>query len=272
MAGKKGQHYLTEDERYIMEGMLLAGAGPTEIARKMGICRQTVYNEMKRGLYVHTCDLQDQIRYSADKAQQIHDYNQTAKGRPLKIGNDHALADYLEKKMLGIQPNGKRDRRKRFSPSAALAAARAEGFTTSVCPSTLYSYIDKRAWRVLPRPVWFPAWTCRGRGHLRPPGPGAGKRTAPADRRTGQGYVSRRDLLCNTKFLQLRSCSGVVCVTLFHEEFQQGHENEDRDASDENCGNFRGEPGPEDLEGFADGAEEVHQLRQVLEEAVYQVD
>ena len=144
MAGKKGQHYLTEDERYIMEGMLLAGAGPTEIARKMGVCRQTVYNEMKRGLYVHTCDLQDQIRYSADKAQQIHEYNQTAKGRPLKIGNDHAYADFLEKKMLGVQPNGKRDRRKRFSPSAALAAARAEGFTTSVCPSTLYSYIDKR--------------------------------------------------------------------------------------------------------------------------------
>lgn len=85
MAGKKGQHYLTEDERYIMEGMLLAGAGPTEIARKMGICRQTVYNEMKRGLYVHTCDLQDQIRYSADKAQQIHEYNQTAKGRPCRI-------------------------------------------------------------------------------------------------------------------------------------------------------------------------------------------
>lgn len=143
MAGKKGQHYLTEDERYIMEGMLLAGAKPTEISRKMGICRQIVYNEMERGLYVHTCDLRDQIRYSADKDQQVHDYNQTAKGRPLKIGNDHAFAKFLEKKMLGIQPNGKRDRRKRFSPSAALAAARAEGFTTSVCPSTLYSYIDK---------------------------------------------------------------------------------------------------------------------------------
>lgn len=105
---------LTEDERYVKEGMLLAGAGPTEIARKMGICHQTVYNEMNRGLYVHTYDLRDEIRYSADKAQQIHEYNQTAKGRPLKIRNDHALADYLEKKMLGIQPDRKRDRRKRF--------------------------------------------------------------------------------------------------------------------------------------------------------------
>ena len=66
--------------------------------------------------------------------------------------------------------------------------------------------------------------------------------------------------------------SGVICVTLFHKEFQQGHENEDGDASDEDCGNLRGEPGPGDLEGFADGAEEVQQLRQIFEEAVDQVD
>lgn len=138
------QHYMTKDERFILEGMYLAGAGVTEIARKLGFCRQTIYNEIRRGLYVHTCDFWDEVRYSADKAQQVHDYNQTAKGRPLKIGNDHAYARFLENKMLGVQPNGKRDRRKRFSPSAALAAARAEGFATSVCPSTLYSYIDKR--------------------------------------------------------------------------------------------------------------------------------
>ena len=142
--GRGTQHYMTRDERFLLEGMYMAGAGVTEIARKLGFCRQTIYNEIKRGLYMHRCDYWDEVRYSADKAQQIHEYNQTAKGRPLKIGNDHALADYLEKKMLGIQPNGKQDRRKRFSPSAALAAARAEGFTTSVCPSTLYSYIDKR--------------------------------------------------------------------------------------------------------------------------------
>ncbi len=142
--GRGNQHYMTEDERYLMEGMLLAGAGVTEIARKLGFCRQTIYNELKRGLYTHICDFWEEVRYSADKAQQIHVYNQTAKGRPLKIGNDHAYADFLERKMLGIQEDGKRDKRKRYSPAAALAAARAEGFTTSVCPSTLYSYIDKQ--------------------------------------------------------------------------------------------------------------------------------
>ena len=142
--GQGTQHYMTRDERFLLEGIYMAGAGVTEIARKLGFCRQTIYNEIKRGLYTRRCDYWDEVRYSADKAQQIHDYNQTAKGRPLKIGNDHALADFLERKMLDVQPNGKRDRRKRFSPSAALAAARAEGFITSVCPSTLYSYIDKR--------------------------------------------------------------------------------------------------------------------------------
>lgn len=47
--GRGNQHYMTEDERYLMEGMLLAGAGVTEIARKLGFCRQTIYNELKRG-------------------------------------------------------------------------------------------------------------------------------------------------------------------------------------------------------------------------------
>lgn len=46
--------------------------------------------------------------------------------------------------MLGIQENGKIDKRKRFSPAAALEMARREGYQTSVCTSTLYSYIDKQ--------------------------------------------------------------------------------------------------------------------------------
>ena len=74
------------------------------------------------------------MRYSAHKAEQHHRYAQTAKGRPLKIGSDHAYAGYLEQKII----------RERYSPAAALAAARKAGFTTSVCVTTLYSYIDKR--------------------------------------------------------------------------------------------------------------------------------
>lgn len=139
----KKQHYMTEHERYKLEAYRQAGKGVTWIARKLGFCRQTIYNELSRGAYVHTVKWWDELRYSADKGQQIHRYNQTAKGRPLKIGNDHKYANFLERKMLGVQENGKRDRRKRYSPGAALAEARRAGFTTSVCVSTLYSYIDK---------------------------------------------------------------------------------------------------------------------------------
>lgn len=139
----KKQHYMTEKERYKLEGLLEAKVPVAQIARQMGFCRQTIYNEIQRGQYIHTCDFWDETRYSADKAQQLHDRSQTAKGRPIKLGNDHALAQFLEDKMLGIQEDGSIDKRKRYSPAAALAEARKAGYTLTLCVSTLYSYIDK---------------------------------------------------------------------------------------------------------------------------------
>ena len=140
----KGDHYMTRDERQQLEALRKAKVPVAQIARLLGFCRQTIYNELGRGAYIHTCDYWDEIRYSADKGQMIHDDNQTAKGRPLKIGSNRAYADFLEKKMLGIQEDGTVDKRKRYSPAAALAAASMKGFQTSVCKTTLYSYIDKR--------------------------------------------------------------------------------------------------------------------------------
>ena len=134
----KKQHYMTEKERYKLEGFLDAGKPVAWIAQQMGFCRKTIYNEIKRGTYNHNVDFEFVPRYSADKAQQIFEYRQTAKGRPLKIGNDHAFANFLEEKMLS-----KDDRRKRCSPAVALELARRAGFTTRICVSTLYSYIYK---------------------------------------------------------------------------------------------------------------------------------
>lgn len=140
----KKQHYMTRDERYQLEALLNAKIPVSRIAKQLGFCRQTIYNEIERGKYVHTCPWWDEERYSAEKAQQLHKYNQTAKGRPLKIGSNHAYAKFLEDKMLGIQADGSIDRRKRHSPAAALAEARKAGFPLTVCVGTLYSYIDKR--------------------------------------------------------------------------------------------------------------------------------
>ncbi len=46
--------------------------------------------------------------------------------------------------MLGVQEDGTVDKRKRCSPAAALALAKQEKLHTTVCVSTLYSYIEKR--------------------------------------------------------------------------------------------------------------------------------
>ena len=131
----KKQHYMTHDERQQLEALYNHARLPvSQIAKKLGFCRQTIYNELKRGAYEHTHYLTDEILYSACKAEQLHKYAQTAKGRPLKIGNDYEYAGYLENKII----------KDKYSPAAALAAARKAGFMTSVCISTLYSYIEKQ--------------------------------------------------------------------------------------------------------------------------------
>lgn len=153
----KKQHYMTRDERLQLEALSKAKIPVSQIARQLGFSRQTIYNELKRGAYhrvVWRSSYEyDEIHYSADKAQQTHNYNQTAKGRPLKIGNDYAYANFLESKILN----------EKYSPAAALAAARRAGHQTRVCTSTLYSYIDKGVFlRLTNKALWI-KWKKRTR-------------------------------------------------------------------------------------------------------------
>lgn len=97
----------------------------------------TIYREIKRARWQYldgdTWIVED--RYNPDGAEKRYRENLAAKGAPLKIGNDYELADYIERKILD------EDR----SPAAALADIKLEGkaFKTSICVSTLYSYITK---------------------------------------------------------------------------------------------------------------------------------
>ena len=45
---KKGQHIKWED-RLKIQGALRTGAKPAEIAKMIGCCRATIYNEINRG-------------------------------------------------------------------------------------------------------------------------------------------------------------------------------------------------------------------------------
>lgn len=125
--------YLTYPERVRLETMLRFKIPVTKIAQELHCCRQTVYNEMKRGEYGHERDYGPLKRYSADKDQDIHRKANRNRGRNLKIGKDIQYADFLEQKILV----------ERYSPAAALAAARKADFTISICVGTCYSYIEQ---------------------------------------------------------------------------------------------------------------------------------
>lgn len=147
------QHYMTYPERIRLETLLGEKRSISYIAGKLGFSRQTIYNEIRRGTYLHTCDYWEEERYSAQKAQRVTEYNQTAKGRPLKIGTDHAYADFLEHKIL----------EDRFSPAAALAAARGAGYQTQISVNTLYSYIDKKVFYQLGNKHLWEKWKKRAK-------------------------------------------------------------------------------------------------------------
>ena len=80
-------------------------------------------------------DLTEKMVYLADVGQRKHDEKATNKGRGLKIGYDHKLANYIEDKI----------KNQRWSPDAVIGNIKAEEliFETSICTKTLYNYIDK---------------------------------------------------------------------------------------------------------------------------------
>ena len=121
--------------RYKLEALYNAGTPVKVIAEQLGFTFQSVYRELKRGYYMHrNSDWTETRKYSADKAQYSADLNATAKGAPLKIGNDREFAQFVEDMVL-----------KGYSPAAILGYIKENGlqFKTKVCRVTLYSYIDK---------------------------------------------------------------------------------------------------------------------------------
>lgn len=130
-------HHLSYNDRIRIETMLLDKKSPKEIAKRLQVNVSTIYRELKRGRYTHldgdTWIFED--RYNPDEAHRRYRKHLRAKGAMLKIGNDYAFAEYIERK---IQVEKR-------SPAAALADIRLEGknFKTTVCVSSLYSYIEK---------------------------------------------------------------------------------------------------------------------------------
>lgn len=139
-----GTKNLTITQRRILERCLQAKMHKREIAKLLGVCLATVYNEIKRGLYEHKriktydCIGQAQykyeMRYSADKAQQLYELNQTTHGMPLKLGNDYDFVRYVEKRVI----------KDKISPCAVCGEIRRLKLCkTVISKTTMYRYIEQ---------------------------------------------------------------------------------------------------------------------------------
>lgn len=132
---KEKYKHLSLQERYHIEILYNKNKEPVKIiAEKLERSVATIYREIKRAQSVHrNSDYTEEIIYVPERADQLYHENMKNKGRDLKIGKDIEFANYIERKII----------EDKYSPEAALYAAKEENFETSICPATLYSYIDK---------------------------------------------------------------------------------------------------------------------------------
>jgi len=130
---RKGKH-LNYEERIKIEALCRSGLSPTCIGEQIDHSRRTIERELAKGMVTQlTTYLESYKTYSADVGQQVHDERATNKGPPLKIGNDHKLADYLEKSI-----------KEGYSPYSALQNIKNNNlkFKTTICVKTFYTYIE----------------------------------------------------------------------------------------------------------------------------------
>lgn len=79
-----GRKKLVERERYYIEVALRKKVPVAQIAADLGCSRQTVYNEVKRGMVLQTDGYKDRMVYAYDVGQRKHEEAGHNKGRPLK--------------------------------------------------------------------------------------------------------------------------------------------------------------------------------------------
>jgi len=133
---KRGWKQLTEKDRYKIETLLQEKFTVKEIAVRLCRDRRTIEREITRGSVLQRdSELRDKIVYLADVGERKHKENASNKGRGLKIGHDHKLAEYLEQKIA----------KEKWSPDAAIGAIKTQGlkFTVILCTKTVYNMIDR---------------------------------------------------------------------------------------------------------------------------------
>ena len=131
----KGKH-INYEKRLKIEALSKAGLKSERIGQIIGCTGRAIRYELKKGkVELLNSDLTTRIEYSADVGQEKHDYAGTGKGPKLKIGNDYALVDYIEDKIIN----------EKMSPYAVaeLLKQNSNMFKTTISYKTIYNYIDE---------------------------------------------------------------------------------------------------------------------------------
>jgi IS30 family transposase len=132
--GVRSYSRFTLTDRLALEKMLSVKTPVKHIAEALGKTQSAVYREIKRGTRDQlSSDLIPYRKYCADAAEA--DYRERVQlcGGQLKIGNDIAYSKRLEALIA----------KHKFSPAAALAQAKREGFKTQISVNTIYNYIAR---------------------------------------------------------------------------------------------------------------------------------
>ena len=141
---KKGARNLTYTQRLQLEACLRVGLHKQRIAKKLGVCLSTIYNEINRGKctqkeYSYTDWIGERhykqvTAYSPNIAEDRYRFNMSSHGAPLKLGNDWGFVRYVEKRVLTD----------RLSPCAVLGEIKRKRlFRTNISKTTMYRYIEQ---------------------------------------------------------------------------------------------------------------------------------
>ncbi len=140
---QKGTKNLTYTQRLQLETLFNAGLHKKQIAKQLGLCLATVYNELKRGKctqkkisytdYWGENHYKTVTAYSPNIAQDKYRINMSACGAPLKVGNDYDFVRYVEKRVT----------KDKISPCAVAGEIKRNRLCkTIVSKTTMYRYIS----------------------------------------------------------------------------------------------------------------------------------
>lgn len=121
------------NEKYLNSGKLKQSEFKRFLAYALRVAVRTIEREFKRGIVtVLNSDLTTRNVYSAAAAQNDYNNKSVNKGPEYKIGKDIELSDYLVSLMV----------EQKYSPGAALAQAKSEGYDVNISERTLYDYVN----------------------------------------------------------------------------------------------------------------------------------